>query len=253
MTRGRRALERALAAVAAACLAVTLLAAGFAACALPATTRMLSEYTSDFAAAPYSHDALVALACETRAFTVEDYGRSEVGTEGARERLAALEEEAELKAGGAFDARDERYALDDDAFSHLEDCNRLIAAAVPVLAGLAAACAAAFGALAACARRDAHARRLAANALLAGPAALLAALAGAGAWAAVDFDAFFAAFHGAFFPQGNWTFPADSLLICMYPLDFWVGMAIVWASAAATAAIICLIVGTALRRKAIHD
>lgn len=34
------------------------------------------------------------------------------------------------------------------------------------------------------------------------------------------FDKFFILFHNVLFPQGNWTFPADSLLISLYPKMF---------------------------------
>jgi uncharacterized membrane protein len=34
---------------------------------------------------------------------------------------------------------------------------------------------------------------------------------------------FFIAFHRLFFPQGNWSFPADSLLIRLYPDAYWTG------------------------------
>ena len=42
-----------------------------------------------------------------------------------------------------------------------------------------------------------------------------------GVFAAVAFDAAFELFHRIFFPGGNWDFPADSLLIRLYPYVFW--------------------------------
>ncbi len=53
---------------------------------------------------------------------------------------------------------------------------------------------------------------------------LLAALAGT-----VDFDAFFTAFHGVFFKAGTWSFPADALIIRVFPLPFWSAAALAWA------------------------
>lgn len=38
------------------------------------------------------------------------------------------------------------------------------------------------------------------------------------------FDHAFILFHALFFPQGNWQFSADSLLIQTFPLDFFVHM-----------------------------
>jgi len=37
----------------------------------------------------------------------------------------------------------------------------------------------------------------------------------------VDFDGFFSGFHQLFFEPGTWTFPADSLLILVFPIGFW--------------------------------
>lgn len=39
-----------------------------------------------------------------------------------------------------------------------------------------------------------------------------------------SFDSAFNIFHRIFFPQGNWLFPADSLLIQTFPADFFVKM-----------------------------
>lgn len=37
----------------------------------------------------------------------------------------------------------------------------------------------------------------------------------------LDFDGFFSGFHQLFFQPGTWQFPADSLLILVFPLGFW--------------------------------
>lgn len=42
-----------------------------------------------------------------------------------------------------------------------------------------------------------------------------------GLFAAFAFDAAFTLFHEIFFPGGNWSFPADSNLIRLYPEPFW--------------------------------
>jgi Protein of unknown function (DUF1461) len=41
---------------------------------------------------------------------------------------------------------------------------------------------------------------------------------------AIFFTSFFILFHQVLFPQGNWSFPADSVLIQLYPEPFWVKM-----------------------------
>lgn len=42
----------------------------------------------------------------------------------------------------------------------------------------------------------------------------------------INFDFAFTLFHKILFPQGNWTFPLDSLLITLYPIQFFVDAAI---------------------------
>ena len=42
-----------------------------------------------------------------------------------------------------------------------------------------------------------------------------------GIFAAFAFETAFELFHRIFFPGGNWAFPADSLLITLYPYAFW--------------------------------
>ena len=41
----------------------------------------------------------------------------------------------------------------------------------------------------------------------------------------LNFDLMFNLFHQLFFPQGNWTFPFDALLIQTFPLDFFISIA----------------------------
>jgi hypothetical protein len=54
-----------------------------------------------------------------------------------------------------------------------------------------------------------------------GGIALVVALIVVGVFAFVAFDTVFTLFHEIFFPGGNWAFPADSLLIRLYPYAFW--------------------------------
>lgn len=54
-----------------------------------------------------------------------------------------------------------------------------------------------------------------------GGAALAVTLVAVGTFAALAFGIAFELFHRILFPGGNWTFPADSLLIRLYPYGFW--------------------------------
>lgn len=51
-----------------------------------------------------------------------------------------------------------------------------------------------------------------------------------GAVAFLWFDAFFVAFHSLFFEAGTWVFPADSLLIRLFPEPFWATAGAAWAA-----------------------
>ncbi len=66
----------------------------------------------------------------------------------------------------------------------------------------------------------------------------------------ISFNSSFTAFHEIFFPQGNWQFPSDSLLIQTFPLEFFIKIAftifiqaLVWGS-------LFIVVGYHLRKRA---
>lgn len=260
-------------------LAITLLAAGFGACCLPMTTDLLSQATSNDANAPYTHEQLTELALQTRGFTVDDYGRSANGDEGAATTLAeAILQAAETasatsspthdawsdKAREVLDAGADQspaitafvelasvsdaYSLDEDAISHLQDCNVLIRGATPWLWGTAILSFALLATLHLGNRRNRACAKIAARMCAAAPIALVAFLIICGVWALVDFNGFFAAFHGALFPQGNWTFSATSLLIRMYPLGFWMGMGATWLVVSLAASLASLALAAKLRK-----
>ena len=260
-------------------LAVTLFAAGFGACCLPLTTRLLSQATSDTEHAPYTPEQLTTLAVATRDFTVDDYGRSTYGNTGAETTLANAILQAAQSASaedspvadkwstparaavesasgsatpgavfGTLAAVSDNYALDADAVSHLQDCNVLIRTAAPWLWACAGVSFLVLAALHLANRRNPRCAHTAARICTIAPCVLLVLLAAAGAWAIADFGGFFSAFHGVFFPQGNWTFSYDSLLICMYPIRFWMGMGVVWAATTILCCIASLALGKKLRK-----
>ena len=253
-------------------LAVALFAVGFLACAAPPTTRILTSMTGQFDDSPYLPNELVDLAVATRDFTVDVHLE---GDQAASRQLADAVVEAAIESAGPSsvksgqwvgvldwremrDIRESsgldtlsimynlasistRYALDQDAVNHLVDCNRLIRSAIPLVAGCAVVALACILLL----RRS---RLLLGRALIAAPLVLLAAMIALGAWAAIDFNGFFGAFHALLFPQGNWTFAADSLLICMLPQGFWMGMGAIWLTVTVLACIIAIVVGRRIVR-----
>lgn len=258
------------------CLAATLLAVGFAACMQPVATDLFAKAFSADDASPYLEEDLQALARETRDYTVSDYGRSQGGNDAARQRIALATVLAAQHSAGSDSselalwpdsavellnqpmAREDpvataqalsriscRLALGEDELSHLEDCHTLIAGVIPVLWCCAGAALAGLAFLV----FSGH-RRQAGRVLLCAPAVLAATMLALGAWAALDFNGFFSAFHGLLFPQGNWTFPAQSLLICMLPLNFWVSMAALWLAVTLAACIIAMLLGRRLSKTA---
>lgn len=70
-------------------------------------------------------------------------------------------------------------------------------------------------------RRGTLARLVRGGALVA-----LVAVALVGALGAVAFDAAFMLFHQVFFPQGNFSFPADSNLLALYPEAYFYGVTV---------------------------
>ncbi|WP_282208747.1 DUF1461 domain-containing protein [Parvibacter caecicola] len=267
--------EKAVCAAGSALLAVTLLAAGLGACCLPPATEVLAGATESPDDSPYTAEQLARLARAARDYTVdfrfgapqealarldgaiveaavaacEDPAKADEWTLRAKEAaLRPQQPHNPVAQAQQLAAVSDRYALDADALRHLDDCNRLITGAAPALA-LCAAGAVAAGAI--LARRGRQ--RLLGRMLVAGPAAMAAALAALAAWAAIDFMEFFSVFHGLFFPQGNWTFPIDSLLITMYPTRFWMGMGAVWAATTVVLSILCLGFGIRLNKNRGND
>lgn len=238
------ALAGALTVIAALALAVSLVAAGLAACCARPTTAMLAQATSAADASPYSKGTLIDLAVATRDYTVDGIPRDDVLEKivaaAAVEAPEVLVESDDPAA--ALAEASERYTLPSDALSHLDDVYAVISTAVPLLI----ACAVVAG-LSLVALGFFAGRRRVGITLIAAPVIVIAAFAALAAWVVVDFNGFFAAFHSLFFASGTWTFSADSLLICMYPPDFWIGMGGVWLAATLFASIAAIAVGIALK------
>ncbi len=65
--------------------------------------------------------------------------------------------------------------------------------------------------------------------------------------AIVSFSSSFTIFHQIFFPQGNWQFPAESLLIQTFPFDFFVGISYLIFSLALIEGIVFILLGIYLK------
>lgn len=240
-----RTINAAAAVVALISLAITLVAAGFAACAaLPQTTEALAGAFSGTGNpdTPFSHDELVQAAVATRDYTVGSNDRDMMFSVLHGINKSANTPYAEASPDELV-AAPEEYTLPADALSHLDDVYRVVVGARVALVAIA------LLAVAACAHVAFRVgRRALGGVLLAAGIAVLAAFALLAVWVLVDFNGFFAAFHSLFFANGTWTFSYDSLLITMYPPEFWMGMGAVWLAITAALSLAAVGAGVLLRR-----
>ena len=251
--------DRTIAVITSVTLAITLVALGFAACAaFDAPTQMLSRVFSDYSDSPYNQEELGLAALATKHYTIDDNDRYELYivmeamAQSAEADGRSLPEginlyETYLQADLESDESSsdiESYVLTAEALSHLDDVYHVIQKVKPIL--YAAVTVAYIGCIALAFRCGT--RTLGRVLTGAGLGVLLVFLLLA-LWVALDFDGFFAAFHSLFFAAGTWTFSQDSLLICMYPPQFWLGMGVIWLTVTLVACLICLIIGRSLRKR----
>jgi integral membrane protein (TIGR01906 family) len=116
-------------------------------------------------------------------------------------------------------------AFDAAAVSHLLDVRSVISAA-RLASGAAALVLAVYVAVCIARRRFSRLR----SGMRAAAWALVAAVGLAGVAGLLDFDTLFASFHSLFFASGTWTFPADSMLIRLFPEPFWIASGACWAA-----------------------
>lgn len=227
-------------------LAVTLIGAGFDAVAIPdAATATLSRAFSgcDQPNTPFTADELASMAIAGKHCTFDDNDREKLDA-------AIAEANAAAEADGRATASTRESAarsLPADAISHLDGVYRVASMAKPALVIVAVLCIAGLAHVAVRIGRRALGRTL-----IAGGGLVLAAFCALGAWAAIDFDGLFAAFHSLFFQAGTWTFPYDSLLITLYPTAFWMGMGGIWLAVTCGLSILAVLIGFTLGHKQ-HD
>ena len=227
-------------------LAVTLIGAGFAVVAIPdAATATLSRAFSgcDQPNTPLTADEFASMAIAGKHYTFDDNDREKLDAAIAEANVAA---EADGRATASTRENAAR-SLPADAISHLDDVYRVASMAKPALAIVAVLCIAGLAHVAVRIGRRALGRTL-----IAGGGLVLAAFCALGAWAAIDFDGLFAAFHSLFFQAGTWTFPYDSLLITLYPTAFWMGMGGIWLAVTCGLSILAVLIGFTLGHKQ-HD
>ena len=186
----------------------------------PLVTKSLSGAFSRGGEAGLPDDLMAALAEQVRAFVVSGDG--------------TLPEEVGGRSG--FDAR---------AVRHLEDVAGVLAAGRMATWGLVGALVVLAAYSLARLRADAVAAVLSRGGWLAVALPAVAALLGI-----VSFDALFSGFHAVLFPSGTWTFPSDSLLILLFPEEFWIACAGLWAAFTTAVGLACVIAAGVLKRVA---
>lgn len=260
------AFERFVRVVAAAALALAFVCLGFFVCVAPPVTHWLANAHSDDVTSPFTRSQLVRVADATRDFTFGAHDELAL-----YRAIAAVDAEyaQEVRAQGgtlptgfpnldvlgdnaqAADFRvvlshcSDRFCYTPDIVAHLEDCRVVAGIAGPLLA-----CALLIAAAALVFLVSRGGARAAATTLVAAGCAVLGLFVFLGLWALLDFNGLFRSFHLLFFSQGNWTFPADSLLICALPAEFWQGMGTIWFAVTLGASILSLIAGLMLARRA---
>lgn len=260
-------------------LAVVLVLSGLMVCTLPGSTWLLSSAFSDDELSPYTRHELVVAALATRDYTVGSHDREALQDtlDTLESNLAASLDTTVKDASGKESSQSERAAkaladgaiahsnsadgspgnsssiiafgekttLPEDALSHLDDVWRVLQP-VYALYILAVAIAAASAWRASRAWASPLVRRAAGRALFAAGAIVLAAFLAFGVWAILDFNGLFALLHSLFFAEGTWTFSYESLLICMYPLPFWMGMGVIWLAVTVAGCAGCIAYGKRL-------
>lgn len=171
---------------------------------VPLTTAILSNATSDSAHSTYSKEQLVSAAQYTRDFSVGSIDE------------ATLKNNLEQQGLNPSD-------LSDNMLSHLQDCTPIFNTTTIVFTILLIA---SLGVLLLVSLISG--KRAAAIIMRQCGVATIILFALLFLWIAIDFRGLFIMMHKILFAQGNWTFEATSLLICMYPTNFWIGMAVVW-------------------------
>lgn len=221
---GSSSQRKVLGIITAALLALTYFAAGFAVCAgAPTVTEQLAARTVRADLSPFEREQLTSLAVATRDYTVGAHDRGALAEALAQANRDAGTPYASLAPDELLIQAPDEYALDEAALAHLDDVNEVTSRFFMPILGVAV-----LAGFCIMATYRMFGSRTVAGALIGAGATVLAVLTVLGVWGAFGFNGLFSGLHALFFQSGTWIFPVDSLLICMYPQAFWVGMGAVW-------------------------
>lgn len=212
-------------------LFLSILLSCFMICIQPASVWTISSLTSDEASSEYTKAQLV----ET-AMVVRDYTTGSIGRDALDKQMEHLIDIAFENAGGLethlprINFQGERFILSDAAIDHLDDVRSVLQAASTAFTIIGTITIVAFVALIILSVRTHNEgiRRICATSMKVSSLTLLVFMGIVTLWALISFNSLFTMLHMLFFEEGTWTFAPDSLLICMYPTAFWVGMFVLW-------------------------
>ena len=254
----KRAIDIAIAALTAALLTFGLFGSGLVVCMMPQTTQLLGNNFSGWDDATYPQETMEELAEAVRSFSIDDTGRQlleDTVANALTEHFPEIERSIEagvtgqnvggnltssgLGAGNLISI----YTLPQSALDHLEDCIPLFTTSrISIVLSLVFAV---VGLILLVIRRQ---RKLAGWIMFVTPLAVIGIILGLGIWAFIDFDSLFTWLHSLFFTGDTWLFPADSLLITLFPEGFWMGMGIVWVAVSILVCLIVCLIGRFVKR-----
>lgn len=229
-------------------LAFVYFSLGFTACAyIPQVTEELAKLNSADEISPFSKDELVDLAVITRDYTVNGGNRDDVMNAISEANKEANTPYASLSPSELIQAP-ESYTFNEEVFNHLDDVHSVLSrVSMPII------CLTALAIFCLMTLLSIFGIGPVGKVLLGSGISLFVAFALIGGWAAFDFNGLFSAIHSLFFAAGSWTFPYDSLLICMYPIPFWLGMGAVWLGTSCLLSIVSIIAGIVLTMRHNHQ
>lgn len=244
-------------------LAIGLIGSGLFMCCAPITTDSLSTMFSRSEDSAFTQEELTKAAQATRDYTVGSHdrdavyqvmyeinlssqadGRSKASIIGAPDLTFDSSNPSIAELEESFQYASERHVLSPEALTHLDDVYYVINAARVALITFTL-----LGIIGCIILAMTSGRRKLGTALFAAAMVVIGLFAALALWVIVDFNGFFTVLHSLFFAEGSWTFDVDSLLIRMYPTNFWIGMGAVWLATTVLGSLICFILGLSIKGK----
>lgn len=244
-------------------LAIGLVGSGLFMCCAPFTTESLSGMFSRWEGSAFTQKDLIDAAVVTRDYTVgshdrdavyhmmyeinrssQEAGRSVASTAGAPDLSLDATEPSADDLALSFRYAGEDHVLSEEALGHLDDVFYVVDTARIALIALTI-----LGLIGCVILAKTSGRKRLGQVLMAPALVVVALFAALALWVIVDFNGFFTVLHSLFFAEGSWTFDVDSLLIRMYPTNFWIGMGAVWLATTVLGSLICFILGLSIKGK----